>query len=172
MNRSIVLVGVAIILAGLALVASPIVLTGGELFDLEQEAGIFLAPVGLLVILIGGVQPNPERTTVGGTFGNPDADLNRSAKTRRVGPGRTYLGFNPREPVSCRHCRTVITFDLAVCPRCGRPRECRECGRRLGLVEDRTDCPGCHRMEAFCSCARVSRPAPATPVPPSQRRPA
>ena len=44
MNRSIVLVGIAIILSGLALAASPIVLTGAEQFDVEQEAGIFLTP--------------------------------------------------------------------------------------------------------------------------------
>lgn len=170
MNRSITLVGVAIVLGGLALVASPIVLTGGEVFDLEQEAGIFVVPVGLLVILIGAVQPNPERTTVGGTFGNPEADLPRPTKSRGVELPRPHLGFNPREPVSCRYCRTVITFDLALCPRCARPRECRGCGRSLGITEDRTDCPGCHRVEAFCNCARVSRPTPAVPVPPSRQR--
>jgi len=172
MNRSIVLLGVAIILAGLALVSSPIVLTGAEQFDFEQEAGIFLTPIGLLVILIGAVQPNPERTTVGGTFGNPDADVGRPAKSGSADRGRAYTGFSPREPASCRYCRTVIAFDLAVCPRCGRPRECRGCGRPLGMVEDRTDCPGCHRVEAFCNCARVAHSAAPGPISPSRRRPA
>jgi hypothetical protein len=172
MNRSIMLVGVAIIVAGLALVASPIVLTGGEQFDLEQEAGLLLVPVGLIVILIGSVQPNPQRTTVGGPFGNPDADLQRPAKTRSAVPERTALGFSPREPVGCRHCRTVIAFDLAVCPRCGRPRDCRGCGRPLGMAEDRTDCPGCHRVEALCNCARVAHLTPAGPVPAPRHRPA
>jgi hypothetical protein len=172
MNRSITLVGIAIILAGLALIASPIALTGQEQFDLEQAAGLLLVPVGLIVILIGGVQPNPERTTVGGPFGNPDVDLERSSSSRSAGLERTALGFSPREPVGCRHCRTMIAFDLVVCPRCGRPRECRGCGRSLEMVEDRTDCPGCHRVEAFCNCARIDRPTPGGPVPARHRRPA
>jgi hypothetical protein len=159
MNRSITLLGVAIILAGFALAAFPIVVTGSEQFDLEQEAGIFLAPVGLLVVLIGAVQPNPERTTVGGTFGNPDVDPRREAAARSAEPARAGRAFNPREPVNCRFCRTVITFDLAYCPRCARPRDCRGCGRPLDRVGDLTDCFGCHRVEAFCNCPRLPRPA-------------
>ena len=159
MNRSIVLVGVGIILAGLALVASPIVLTGTEVFTIEQEAGIFLTPVGLLVIMIGAVQANPAITTVGGTFGNPDMTPKRPAAQPSATVIRTTsLGYHPREPVNCRHCGSVITFDLAFCPRCARPRECRGCGRPLGMAEDRTDCPGCHRVEAFCNCPRLARP--------------
>jgi hypothetical protein len=171
MNRSIVLVGIAIILSGLALAASPIVLTGAEQFDVEQEAGIFLVPVGLLVILIGSVQPNPERTTVGGTFGNPEADLDRPVRPRSGERPRGAFGFSPREPASCRTCGTVTPYDLAVCARCGRARECRGCGRTLEMVEDRTDCPGCHRVEAFCRCARLPSPTPQGTVPPSRRRP-
>lgn len=159
MNRSIVLVGVAIIVAGLALVASPLVLLGTEVFTIEQEFGIFLSPVGLLVIMIGAVQANPEITTVGGTFGNPDMAPKRVAPTSPTTTGRaTPLGYNPREPVNCRQCGSVITYDLAFCPRCARPRECRGCGRPLGMAEERTDCPGCHRVEAFCNCPRVARP--------------
>lgn len=173
MNRSIVMVGVAIILAGLALVASPIVLTGAESFTIEQETGIFLSPIGLLVIMIGAVQANPEMTTVGGTFGNPDVTPERPAAAPPPTTGRTTpLGYNPREPVNCRQCGSVITFDLAFCPRCARPRECRGCGRPLGMAEDRTDCPGCHRVEAFCNCPRVARPRPAYPTASSRvRRP-
>jgi hypothetical protein len=171
MNRSITRVGVAVILGGLALVASPIALTGAEQFNFEQAAGIFITPIGLLVVLIGAVQPNPERTTVGGTFGNPEVDRERPTKSRSVEPTRAYLGFNPREPVHCRYCRTLIAFDLALCPRCGRPRECRRCGRPLEIVGDRTDCPGCHRAEALCDCARVARGTPEATVAPSRRRP-
>jgi hypothetical protein len=157
MNRSITLIGVAIILFGFMLVASPIVLTGAEQFDLAQEGGIFLAPVGLLVVLIGAVQPNPERTTVGGTFGNPEMTPRRPPPDRFAESSRTPLGFNPRTPVDCRYCRTVIAYDLAFCPRCARPRDCRGCGRPLGVAGDRTDCPGCHREEAFCNCPRTGR---------------
>jgi hypothetical protein len=154
MNRSIILLGVAIILAGLALVASPIVLTGA----------------GLLVVMIGAVQANPAATTVGGTFGNPDANPRRSPPAHPAGTGRPPLGFNPREPVSCRYCRTVIAFDLAFCPRCARARECRECGRTLGMAETQTDCPGCHRQEAFCNCPRVARAVPRPAVGSSRTR--
>jgi|GEM_PF-475333 len=171
MNRSIALVGVGIILLGLALVASPIVLTGSEQFTIEQEGGIFVTPLGLFVVMIGAVQPNPEATTVGGTFGNPDADLRRSITLRPPEASRPPLGFNPREPVNCRHCRTVIAYDLARCPRCARPRECRSCGRPLGMQQDRTDCPGCHRVEAFCNCPHLAK-APSSTVlgPPSRIR--
>ena len=157
MNRSIVLLGVGVILGGFALVASPIAITGTEQFDLAQEAGIFLAPLGLLVVMIGAVQANPELTTVGGTFGNPDLGPRRPAPERSPEPSRPARGFNPKTPVDCRYCRTVIPYDLAFCPRCARPRECRECGRVLGVVEDRTDCPGCHRVEAFCNCPHRAR---------------
>ncbi len=171
MNRSIVLVGTAIILAGLALVASPLVLFGGEVFTPEQEFGIFLTPIGLLVIMIGAVQANPSATTVGGTFGNPDVRPARAAGPRTPAGSRAVpLGFNPREAVDCRYCRSVITYDLAFCPRCARPRDCRVCGRVLGMAEDRTDCPGCHRIEAFCRCPRLSRPRSAPLTGPARAR--
>lgn len=159
MNRSIVLVGVGIIVFGLALIASPIALTGAEAFTIEQEFGIFLSPVGLLVIMIGAVQPNPEATTIGGTFGNPEMNPKRPPAAKpAVGVRPASLGYSPREPVNCRYCGSVITFDLAFCPRCARPRDCRGCGRPLGMAEDRTNCPGCHREEALCNCPRIARP--------------
>lgn len=164
MNRSITFVGVAVLLAGFALVASPIVLYGHEVFDLFQEAGIFLAPIGLLVVLIGAVQVNPMTTTVAGTFGNPDLAPRRPGLERPVEPARTARGFSPKAPVECRQCRTFIPYDLAYCPRCARPRECRACGRTLGVADDRTDCPGCHRVEAYCSCPRLVRAGPAVPA--------
>jgi hypothetical protein len=157
MNRSITLLGVVIILVGFALVASPIVLTGGEQFDLAQESGIFLAPIGLLVVLIGAVQANPERTTVGGTFGNPDLPTPKPSSERPPEGARAPIGFSPKAAVECRYCRTFIPYDLAFCPRCARARDCRLCGRVLDVVDERTDCPGCHRVEAFCNCPRLAR---------------
>ena len=159
MNRSIALVGVGIIVAGCGLVASPIILTGSEVFTMWQELGIFIAPIGLLVIMIGAVQADPERTTVGGTFGNRDVRPSRAGGVRSTPPPRASArGFNPYEPVDCRYCRSVITFDLAFCPRCARPRDCRGCGQPLGMAADRTDCPGCHRAEAFCNCPHLAKP--------------
>lgn len=164
MNRSIAQVGVGILLAGFALVASPIVLFGREIFTPEQIAGILLVPVSLVVVLIGSVQPNPERTTVGGTFGNPEVPNPRPAPAPTLEAARP-LGYSPREPVACRYCGTVVSFDLARCPRCARPRECRTCLRTLDLVHEQTDCPGCHRVEAFCNCPRLARPVGPPPVP-------
>lgn len=162
MNRSIALVGVGVILAGLALVAFPIVVLGGEQFDLEQMAGLLVAPVGLVVVLIGAVQHDPERTTVGGTFGNPD-----EARSRTPGRGGEFtrsLTYSPRESVNCRFCWSVITYDQATCPRCARARDCRSCGRPLGLVLERATCPTCARAEAFCNCPRLNRSPPSGTV--------
>ena len=161
MNRSIGRVGLAIVLAGFALAAFPIVLTGAEHFDIEQEAGILVAPVGLLVILIGAVQVNPERTTVGGTFGNPE-----ERSRLRAGPSATpslppRARWSPGDPIYCRYCHTSIHPELARCPRCARARDCRSCGRPLGLVLERATCPFCGRAEPLCYCSPVPRPAAA-----------
>ena len=158
MNRSITRLGVAILVMGFMLVASPLVLTGGEVFNVEQEAGLLIAPIGLLVVLIGAVQPNPERTTVGGTFGNPEEVHRLRSSPPRTPPVPSLPRWNPKEPVSCRHCRTTIAPDLARCPRCARARDCRACGRPLGSVLDRATCPFCGRQEAFCNCPRMARP--------------
>ncbi len=166
MNRSIAYVGVGIIVVGLGLVGFPIVVYGHELFDLEQVAGFLVAPIGLVVVLLGAVAHNPDRTTVGGAFGNPDEGVRRPRSG--ASPPARRLGYSPLEPVNCRFCRTIITHDLANCPRCARARDCRSCGRPLGMVLDRATCPTCARPEAFCNCARLARPP--TPVTARVRR--
>ncbi len=171
MNRSIVYIGVVLIGLGFALVASPIAFTGTEQLDIEQELGFLVAPVGLVVVMLGALAQDPTRTTVGGAFGNPYAELERSARGPAAGPPARRL-FNPHEPANCRYCRTVITSDLAQCPRCARARECRNCGRPLGMVTNRVTCPTCGRVEGFCNCPQLVRPTPTVRpnVPPSRRR--
>jgi len=159
MNRSIAYCGVALIAFGFALVAYPIVVTGAEQLDLEQESGFLLAPLGLVVVMLGALALDPARTTVGGAFGNPDAALERTSRTSPLESRERRL-FNPHEPVNCRYCRTVITSDLAQCPRCARARDCRNCGRPLGLVNDRVTCPTCARVEGLCNCPQLVRPTP------------
>jgi hypothetical protein len=155
MNRSIILVGVGILLLAFAMIAYPIAVTGAEQFDLEQEAGIYLIPPALAVILVGSISTDPRGTTVGGAFGNPDVRL-EGAGTRSA-PGRSGpLRYNPTEPARCRYCPTIIPSDLAQCPRCARARECRTCNRPLGLVLDRATCPTCGLPEARCACARLA----------------
>jgi len=171
MNRSIGYIGDLLIGLGFALVAYPIAFTGGEQLDLEQELGFLVAPVGLVVVMLGALAQDPTRTTVAGAFGNPYADLERPARAPAVEPRARRL-FNPHEPADCRYCRTVITSDLAQCPRCARARDCRNCGRPLGMVTDRVTCPTCGRAEAFCNCPLLARPTPSSRsnVPSSRRR--
>jgi len=157
MNRQIAGIGVVFIVLGFGLVAYPIALTGAEQLDLPQELGLLVAPVGLVVVMLGALAQNPERTTVGGAFGNPETDLLRNPTGTGADP-RSRRVYNPHEPVDCRYCRTVITPDLAQCPRCARPRDCRNCGRLLAFVQNRVTCPACLRSEALCNCPVLARP--------------
>ncbi len=165
MNRSIAMVGVGIVVAGIALLSFPLAVLGREEFDYEQIAGLLVVPIGLVVILIGAVSVDPNQTTVTGTFGNPDEAEIRAAEA--VLPVAAPRRVNPNTPVHCRYCRSIITADLAQCPRCARARDCRTCGRPLGQVLDRPTCPRCARVEAFCNCPHLVRPI----VPPPLRLP-
>lgn len=152
MNRAVVYLGIGVALGGIALVSFPIATTGAETFDIEQEAGLLVAPVGLVVVMFGASFYDPTRTTVGGTFGNPEEVRRRD---RKLATAALTLTYHPYDSVLCRHCRSYVAFDLATCPRCARARECRTCGRPLGLVLDRATCPFCARPEAFCNCPRL-----------------
>jgi len=157
MNRSIALLGIVVIVLGFALIAYPIAVNGSEQLDLEQESGFLATPVGLVIVMLGALAPDPERTTVGGTFGSSDANVYRTSRGSPV-EAREKRVFNPHAPVDCRYCRTPITADLATCPRCARPRDCRSCGRPLEMVGTQVTCPTCRRTEAFCNCAWSARP--------------
>jgi hypothetical protein len=160
MNRSIILVGVGILLLAFALIAYPIAVTGSEQFDLAQEAGIYLIPPALAVILVGSISVDPRGTTIGGTFGNPDARFDRATSKAPPSPPGVPL-YHPNDPARCRYCPSIIPAELAQCPRCARARECRTCNRPLGLVLDRATCPTCGLPESRCRCARVPlRPLP------------
>jgi len=161
MNRSVVYVGIAVALVGVALLAYPIAVTGSEQFDVEQELGLIVGPVGLIIVGFGAVSADPTRTTVGGLFGNPDEAIRPPPRSSEA-PRHEGLGWSPLEPVDCRYCRTIITHDLARCPRCSRARDCRCCGRPLGMVLERATCPRCARAEAFCNCPLFDRPPSST----------
>jgi hypothetical protein len=156
MNRSIAGIGIAVILIGIGLVAFPIVVTGQERLDLEQTAGFLIAPVGLFVVLIAAISVDPSRTTIAGAFGNPDESV-RPTSASPPAP-RSRVGLTPT--VYCRYCRAVIPTELSRCPRCSRARDCRPCGRPLGLVLDRPTCPTCARAEPLCNCVFLSRATP------------
>jgi len=154
MNRAIAGVGIGVILTGIGLVAFPVVVSGQEQLDPEQLAGFLVAPVGLFVVLLAAVAVDPRRTTIVGTFGNPDEPL-------PVDPTELGPPARPRGALTgvayCRHCRTAITFDLAQCPRCARARGCRTCGRPVGVVLERPTCPTCARPELTCCCPLLPR---------------
>ena len=152
MNRSLAYVGVGVILAGIALVASPIVLTGKMTIDPVPLAGMVIAPLGLVVVGIAAAQFDPRLTTVHGTFGQDEPAIPEPAPA----PGVVAAArpANPKAPVRCPNCRTVMTYDLARCPRCAEDRPCRGCGRPLTTVEDQATCPGCTRAELFCNCSQ------------------
>lgn len=158
MHRTIAYLGVAALMASVALIAFPLWAFGAETFDLEQELGILLLPAGLLVLLVAGVSTDPRVTTVGGAFGNSEFD---PGPRSRVGPGAPAprVTYHPREAVPCEQCGSMILPDLARCPRCSRARPCRSCGRPLGLVLDRPTCPRCGKSEVFCDCPVLPRTA-------------
>jgi hypothetical protein len=164
LNRSITFLGLFILLIGLALIASPIVLSGSESVTPFLEAGIFVLPVGLTTILWGASSPNPAVTTVAGILGNPEENiLRRSEAGASRRPDIRYLP-GPREPVNCRHCYTLIPWDVAECPRCGRRRECRACGKPLYFLSGAVRCLPCVRDETYCNCPQVRRGAARGPA--------
>ena len=158
MNRSVGWIGVGIVVAGFALAGFPILMTGQEHVDPEQLAGCLVAPVGLVVVLLGATSVDPRSTTVSGTFGNTDDP----GPAERLPEPATDRGrrWRSQDPVNCRYCRTVITSDLASCPRCARARSCRSCRRPLGFVLDRPTCPTCAQPEAICGCEHLADTGP------------
>jgi hypothetical protein len=164
MNRSIILVGVGIFALAIGLIAFPILVTGAEQFDLEQELGLYVIAPALAVILIGAVSTDPRGTTIVGTFGNRDERLDRAAERRSPAAAPSSL-YNPHEPARCRYCGSIVPPELAQCPRCARARECRTCNRPLGFVLDRATCPTCGLPESRCRCVRI----PLRPVPSASR---
>jgi hypothetical protein len=157
MHRPIASVGLALVLAGVGLMAFPLVAAGKEVLDVEQIVGFLLAPVGVFVVMVAAASEDPRRTTVGGAFGNPEEPPPPSRVPAMASTARPRLRY-PDEPVHCRFCRSVITADLARCPRCSRARECRPCGRPLGQVLERPTCPACARAEPMCNCTVLPRP--------------
>ena len=157
MHRSIAYIGTAVLLAAIALAAFPIWSSGAEQFDVEQELGILLIPFGLITFLVAATTPDPRRTTVGGAFGNPEYDRTSRAGTAR-GERHPRIVVSFREAAQCTHCGTLISPDLAQCPRCARARLCRACSRPLGFVLDRPTCPSCARAEPLCNCPILPRP--------------
>ena len=157
MNRSITLIGVAVVFLGFFLIGYPLLATGVEQIDDELQLGILVLPVGLAVILWGASSPDPSVTTVGGLFGNPDENWLRKRLPRGVpvAPARYLPG--PRESTNCATCYTMIPWDVVVCPRCSTHRRCRNCAKPLYFLAGTVRCGPCVREEVYCHCPRVAR---------------
>lgn len=161
MNRTITFLGLGVLLGGIGLVIYPLVTAGAEALDIEVESGIFVLPVALSVLLWGAAAPDPRVTTVRGVFGNPDENLLQRRLDRNPALAAARYRPNPKESVNCRFCYTLITPDLADCPRCGRRRECRGCGKPLFFLAGAVRCAPCLHDEVYCDCPKVRRTSPA-----------
>jgi hypothetical protein len=158
MNRSIVLLGVPVLLWGAMIVAAgELVASNGGWQSNALAAGTLLLSAGVGIALWGLASPNPYLTTVRGLFGNPDEnELERRLQVPGPSTVARYLP-SPRESVNCRYCYTAIPAQALVCPRCGRRRECRECGKRLFFLSGAVRCAPCIRDEVYCNCPRARR---------------
>ena len=163
MNRRIALFGLVIVVAGIALMVSPIALYGSLRVNVAFEGGVMLLPVGLSIVLVGASAADPTVTTVGGVWGNPDENLMRRAERRPALDERRRFQAGPRESSNCRQCYTAIAWDAVECPRCGTHRLCRGCGRPLFFLAGSVRCAPCVRDEVYCNCPKLARPSGSAP---------
>ncbi len=169
MNRSLALVGLVLVIVAILLVALPFLVTASTGGTPLLFGGALLFLVGLALLFIGATSPDPKVTTVGGLLGNPIVDESRRAEEELLSPAERAVRYapGPKEPVNCRYCYTVIPWNILDCPRCARPRLCRNCGKRLFLLAGAVRCGPCVRDEFYCNCPRVR---PSGPRPGAIRR--
>ena len=165
MNRSLALVGLVLLVVGILLASIPFLVTSTfQVNDVFYAAGLlFLA--GFVILFQAATTPDPHVTTVGGLLGNPIVDESRKAEeaVMNVQEPRFRYAPGPKEPVNCRYCYTVIPWNVLDCPRCARPRHCRNCGKQLYFLAGAVRCAPCVRDEAYCNCPKV-RPSGTRPA--------
>jgi hypothetical protein len=169
MNRTLALVGVILVIVSILLISIPFLVTSAFQLGDAVYAAALLFFVGLVVLFMAATAPDPRVTTVGGLLGNPIVDESRKAEeaATTVTPSPVRYAPGPREPVNCRFCYTGIPWDVLNCPRCGRPRLCRNCGKQLYFLAGAVRCAPCVRNETQCNCPRVR---PSGPRPQGVRR--
>jgi hypothetical protein len=158
MNRRITLVGLLVLLVGIALMISPIAIYGALRIDLDFEIGVMGLPIAISIFLLGASAPDPTVTTVSGVFGNPDENFLRKVERRPAFDERLRYEPSPKESTNCRQCYTAIPWNVAECSRCGRRRSCRGCGRPLFLLAGAVRCAPCVRDEVYCNCPKLKKP--------------
>ncbi|MFZ0830185.1 MAG: hypothetical protein WCB18_05605 [Thermoplasmata archaeon] len=169
MNRSLALVGLVLVIVGILLVSIPFLVTSGFQVGYEFYGAGVLFLVGLVILFQAAIASDPHVTTVGGLLGNPIVDESRKAEEAVTNLPATRVRYapGPKEPVNCRYCYTAIPWNVLDCPRCARPRHCRNCGKQLYLLAGAVRCAPCVRDETFCNCPRVK---PSGPRPAGVRR--
>ncbi len=157
MNRSLALVGLVLVLVALFLVSIPFLVTSAFRIGYEVYVAALLFLVGLGILFQGATAPDPAVTTVGGLLGNPLVEESRRAEeaVTNVPPSQVRYALGPKEPVNCPHCYTVIPWNVLRCPRCGRPRRCRNCGKELYYLAGAIRCAPCVRDESQCNCPKI-----------------
>jgi hypothetical protein len=160
MNRSLALVGLILVIVSILLVSIPFLVTSAFQVNDALYATGFLFLVGLVILVQAATSPDPTVTTVGGLLGNPVIDESRKAEEAITGiPVRQFrYAPGPKEPVNCRYCYTLIPWNILNCPRCARPRHCRNCGKQLYFLAGAIRCVPCVRDESQCNCPRVRAP--------------
>ncbi|MGA7923125.1 MAG: hypothetical protein WCA77_04040 [Thermoplasmata archaeon] len=159
MNRSVVYLGVLALVLALGLFAYPVAVSGSFQLVWETDLAIIALPASLMTILWGATLPDPSLTTVGGVFGSPEEnELRRQEAEARAAMTARYRS-SPHEPTHCRKCYTMVTYDLALCPRCGTARLCRSCAKPLFYLSGAVRCGPCVQDENYCTCPPLARPA-------------
>jgi hypothetical protein len=169
MNRSLALVGVVLVIVSILLISIPFLVTSAFQINDVVYAAALLFLVGLIVLFQAATAVDPTVTTVGGLLGNPIVDESRKAEeaATAISPSPIRYAPGPKEPVNCRFCYTAIPWDVLHCPRCGRPRQCRNCGKELHFLAGAVRCAPCVRNEMQCNCPKVR---PSATRPPGVRR--
>ena len=164
MNRTLALLGLVMVIVAILVVSIPFLVTSSFQIGYTLYVAGLLFLVGLIILLQGAMAPDPRVTTVGGLLGNPIVDESRRAEEAIMGVPTSHIRYapGPKEPVNCRYCYTAIPWDLVDCPRCARPRLCRNCGKRLYFLAGAVRCAPCVRDESICNCPRV-RPSGSRP---------
>lgn len=150
--------GLFLIGLGFLLMAWPIVLSGAFSVGPGLFIALVMVPVGIGVVFYAALSPDPERSTIGGWFGNPEENwLRRRERARPLHDPSRYRP-SPRESVNCRGCYTAIPAQQADCPRCGRRRACRNCGKPLFYLGGAVRCGPCVKDEVYCDCPNLKSP--------------
>ena len=158
MNRIFTFLGTLLLVAGAICIGLSFLIADTSGADAFRFLGALGIPIGLVATLYGATRPDPESTTVRGTWGNEEENL-LADRLRYQEGGRSERRYlpSPRESVNCVKCYTLISAKELTCPRCGTRRHCQECGKPLYYLSGAVRCGPCVKDEVYCDCPRPTR---------------